>query len=327
VQGPIHGPIQGNVVFKPEKISIESAFSVAWAHTKRQFVPLLLVGAVSWVIPASFAFISFLMTLFIPKDQAIIKTLFGLVAGILSLVVNAILELGMINVYLRVLDGEEAKVADLFSASKQMFTYVMGNFCFNIMLFWGYLCFIVPGVLVSIAVQFYSYFIVDKEIGPIESIRASWIASRGARLNILLMVLLFHLLRGFGAMFFVIGAIPVNMVISLATADLYRQLLNNTAPDDFAGIEGLRFALPTQEEFEERHRLVKPWPSTQSRTQPSPSAASVHGIQNGLSEQSEQSEQSLPSEQAPDSDPEHELDKDIATGPDFGVNQQHGERQ
>ncbi|MDP3510173.1 MAG: hypothetical protein Q8T09_19530 [Candidatus Melainabacteria bacterium] len=323
----MQGPIQGNVVFKPEKISIESAFSVAWAHTKRQFVPLLLVGAVSWVIPAAFAFISFLMTLFIPKDQAIIKTLFGLVAGILSLVVNAILELGMINVYLRVLDGEEAKVADLFSASKQMFTYVMGNFCFNIMLFWGYLCFIVPGVLVSIAVQFYSYFIVDKEIGPIESIRASWIASRGARLNILLMVLLFHLLRGFGAMMFVIGAIPVNMVISLATADLYRQLVKNTAPDDFAGIEGLRFALPTQEEFEERHRLVKPWPSTQSPTQPSAAAPSVHGIQNGQSDQVEQREQSMPSEQAPDSDHEHELDKDSATGPDFGVNQQHGERQ
>ena len=32
--------------FKPEKISIESAFSVGWAHTKRQFVPLLLVMAV-----------------------------------------------------------------------------------------------------------------------------------------------------------------------------------------------------------------------------------------------------------------------------------------
>lgn len=267
----MQGPIQGNVVFKPEKFSIESAFSIGWAHTKRQFVPLLLVMAVSWVIPMAFALVSFLFGLVIPKDQAIIKLLYGFVAGVLSLAVNAILELGMINVYLRVLDGDEAKISDLFSATKQMFTCVMGNFCFNFLLFWGYLCFIVPGVIVSIAVQFYSYFIVDKEIGPIESIRASWIASRGARLNIFLMVVLFHVLRSFGTLMFFIGLIPVNMVISLATAEIYRQLLRNTEPNDFEGIEGLRFALPTQEEFEESHRLMKPLPYTQAPPQPSAS--------------------------------------------------------
>ena len=267
----MQGPIQGNVVFKPEKFSIESAFSIGWAHTKRQFVPLLLVMAVSWAIPMAFAVVSFLFALLIPKDQAVIKLLYSFVAGILSLAVNAILELGMINVYLRVLDGDEAKISDLFSATKQMFTYVMGNFCFNFLLFWGYLCFIVPGVIVSIAVQFYSYFIVDKEIGPIESIRASWIASRGARLNIFLMVVLFHVLRSFGILMFFIGLIPVNMVISLATAEIYRQLLRNTEPNDFEGIEGLRFALPTQEEFEESHRLVKPLPYTQPPVQPSAS--------------------------------------------------------
>ena len=267
----MQGPIQGNVVFKPEKFSIESAFSIGWAHTKRQFVPLLLVMAVSWAIPMAFAVVSFLFALLIPKDQAVIKLLYSFVAGILSLAVNAILELGMINVYLRVLDGDEAKISDLFSATKQMFTYVMGNFCFNFLLFWGYLCFIVPGVIVSIAVQFYSYFIVDKEIGPIESIRASWIASRGARLNIFLMVVLFHLLRGLGGLMFFIGLIPVNMVIGLATAEIYRQLLRNTEPNDFEGIEGLRFALPTQEEFEESHRLVKPLPYAQPPVQPSAS--------------------------------------------------------
>lgn len=316
MQGPIQGPIQGNVVFKPEKISIESAFSVGWAHTKRQFVPLLLVSVVSWVIPTAFFLISSLMGLFIPKDQAVIKLLYTVVSSVLSLAVNAILELGMINVYLRVLDGEEAKVADLFSATKQMFTYVMGNFCFNFMLFWGYIFFIVPGVIVSIAVQFYSYFIVDKEIGPIESIRASWIASRGDRLNIFLMVLLFHLLRGFGTMMFVIGVIPVNMIISLATADLYRQLLRNTAPDDFAGIEGLRFALPTQEEFEESHRLVKPihytQPSTSSPRQSNSAASSAP---------------TAPIAQAPDSVAESDSESDSDSEPDLAADQEPGEKQ
>jgi len=296
----VQGPIQGNVVFKPEKFSIESAFSIGWAHTKRQFVPLLLVMAVSWVIPMAFAFVSFLFALLIPKDQAVIKLLYSFVAGILSLAVNAILELGMINVYLRVLDGDEAKISDLFSATKQMFTYVMGNFCFNFLLFWGYLCFIVPGVIVSVAVQFYSYFIVDKEIGPIESIRASWIASRGARLNIFLMVVLFHVLRSFGTLMFFIGLIPVNMVISLATAEIYRQLLRNTEPNDFEGIEGLRFALPTQEEFEESHRLVKPQPYTQAPVQPSASTQ--------VQPPSEQSVQALETDSSSSSSPDSNSD-------------------
>ena len=235
---------------------------MAWHHTKRQFGPLLLVTAVAWVIPTTFAFFSFIFGLFIPKEQVFLQVIYGLVAGIISLVVNAILELGMINVQLRVIDGDEAKVSDLFSLSKLMFTYVMGNFCFNFMLFWGYLFFIVPGILISVVVQFYSYFIVDKEIGPIESIRASWIASRGTRLNIFLVVLLFHVLRFVGGLMFFIGLVPVNMLISLATTELYRQLVRNTEPDEFAGIEGLRFALPTQEEFEESHKLVRPVPNS-----------------------------------------------------------------
>ncbi|MFA6208935.1 MAG: hypothetical protein WCT03_11160 [Candidatus Obscuribacterales bacterium] len=268
----MQGPVQGNVVFKPEKVSIESAFSIGWAHTKRQFVPLLVVMAVSWAIPAAFFFVTFILGLFIPKDQAAIKLVYGFTTGVLSLVVNAILELGMINVQLRVLDGDDARVADLFSASKLMFTYVLGNFCFNFMLFWGYLLFIVPGIFVSTCVQFYSYFIVDKEIGPIEAIRASWIASRGARLNIFLMVVLFHVLRSVGMMMFFIGLIPVSMVISLATTELYRQLVKNTAPDDFAGIEGLNYSLPTQEEFELSHRLVKPLPTSMYSSSPAPVA-------------------------------------------------------
>jgi hypothetical protein len=266
----VQGPVQGSVVFKPEKISIESAFSIGWAHTKRQFVPLLLVTAVSWAVPAAVAFVFFIVGLFIPKDQAVLKTVYFFITGVVSLVVNAILELGMINVQLRVLDGDDARVADLFSASKLMFTYVLGNFCFNIMLFWGYLFFIVPGIFVSICVQFYSYFIVDKEIGPIEAIRASWIASRGARLNIFLTVVLFHVLRSFGTLMFFIGLVPVNMVISLATTELYRQLVKNTAPDDFAGIEGLHYSLPTQEEFELSHRLVKPLPTSMYSSSPAP---------------------------------------------------------
>ncbi len=241
------------IVFAPEKVSIEKALSVAWQCTKREFVPLLVVMLISWAIPLFVSLFFILVGFAIPKDQSILQICYGLITTLVSGLIGAVMELGMVNVQLKVLDGGSAKVSDLFSANQFFVKYALGSFSYNVLAFWGYIFLFIPGIIVNCFMQFYSYFIVDKALGPIESLRASWIASRGARINILLMVLIFHALRTVGTVLLFIGLIPAQMIISLATAELYRQLVKNTSPEDFVGIEGLRYSLPTQEDYDRGH--------------------------------------------------------------------------
>ncbi len=248
---------QPAVAFAPEKISIDKALTTGWQCTKREFVPLLLVLLVSWAIPGFVSLVFFIISFAIPNDQAILKFCYGFITFLVSTLVNAVMELGVINVQLKVLDGGSAKVSDLLSANHLFVKYALGSASFTILSCLGYLFLIIPGMIVNFFMQFYSYFIVDKSLGPIESLRASWIASRGARINILLMMLIFSALRAFGTMLLFIGLIPAHMIILLATTELYRQLVNNTSPEDLAGIEGMRYSMPSQEEFDRGHVIAQ----------------------------------------------------------------------
>lgn len=247
-----------NVVFTPEKVSIEKALSVGWQCTKREFVPLLVVMIVSWLIPLFLGFFFCLLGFAIPKDQPILAISFTLITSLVSALVAAVMDLGMINVLIKVLDGGTAKVSDLFSANHLFLKYVMGQFCFNFLMLWGFIFLIIPGLIVSLFMQFYTYFIVDKNLGPIEALRASWIVCRGGRINVVLLMLIFSAMRGLGAMLFIIGLVPVHMIVVLATTELYRQLLNNTSPEELAGIQGMLYSLPPQDDFNRGHVFTAP---------------------------------------------------------------------
>lgn len=244
------------ILVKTEKISIQDALSRGWQGTQQQFLPLLGVIVTAWAIPLTIGFVCFLLGLFIPKDQSFLDACWKGITGIICFIVGMLLEMGMIRVQLKVLDGFRPRVADLFEGNHNFVKFITSNVCYNFLTFWGYLMLFVPGLIISLSMQFAPYFIVDKEIGPIESLRASWIASRKARVNLFLVGLLFHFMQSLGFLVLFIGLIPINMIISLAKADLYKQLLEHTSPEELAGVEGLAGCLQDQEDFDRTHKIM-----------------------------------------------------------------------
>lgn len=215
-----------------EKFSIENSLSEGWECTKREFWPMLGVLAVAGILPTSLGLIFFLCSFLVPHSSSG-YVIWTIVAAAISGIVNIFVDMGLLNVQLKVVHGERARVADLFSRRGVVINYFLGSVLFNILKFGGLLCFIVPGVIVTVALPFYSFFIVDKGLGPVQALKASWVLTRGARLDYALAVILFHVMRSIASMLFFIGVIPAHMVVLFSTAYIYRQLLSRTPISEF----------------------------------------------------------------------------------------------
>ena len=69
------------------------------------------------------------------------------------------------------------------------------------------------------------YFVVDRGYGPVESLRASWEATKGQYRRLLLLILTTVLTLLAGVAAFIAGVVPAIIVIELAWAAGYRQLV------------------------------------------------------------------------------------------------------
>lgn len=218
------------------KFSLESSLSEGWQCTKREFWPMIGVLTVAGILPTTLAIITFLLSFTSHSDfQSYI--LWSLCCGFVSLIVNAFVEMGLLNVQLKVVHGEHARVSDLFSRRGVIINFLAGSFLYGLIKFFGLLFFIIPGLYVMVSLPFYSYFIVDKEMGPIQALKASWVATRGARLDYALTLIVFHFVKVLGSMVFLVGAIPANMVTMFGTAHIYRQLLSRSPVSEFEAME------------------------------------------------------------------------------------------
>lgn len=216
----------------PEKFSIEGSLSEGWECTKREFWPMLGVLILAGILPTSLAIISFLFSLLSKEDTGTFF-IWSLVCAGISAIVNVFVEMGLINVQLKVIYGEHARVGDLFSRRGVIINFFLGSLLFGLLKAIGFLCFIIPGIYVMVAFPFYSYFIVDKGMGPIQALKASWVATRGARLDYTLALIVFYFVKMIGGMILLVGAIPAHMIVLFGTAHIYRQLLSRTPVDEF----------------------------------------------------------------------------------------------
>ena len=92
----------------------------------------------------------------------------------------------------------------------------------------GLVLLIIPGIIAAIAFGFFQYVVVDKGVGPIESLKQSRTITRGARMKILLFALTSFGVTVLGFLFFIVGLLVAIPVTTLAGAWVYRQLERQT---------------------------------------------------------------------------------------------------
>jgi len=199
-----------------KKFSIKEALSFGWGIMKSNFwffVGLLLI---IWSISLIYSLVNNQI-----KEQSVLS----IIVGLAFFVLNIIVTMGAIKIALKFHDGQKGKIADLFSCFYLFFKYVLGSVIYGLIVLAGLILLIIPGIIWAIKFQFFGYFIVDKELGPIESLKQSAKITKDAKWTLFLFGLLSGLINFLGALLLLVGLFATIPTTMMAKAFVYRKLL------------------------------------------------------------------------------------------------------
>ncbi len=148
----------------------------------------------------------------------------SLLFGLLEFIANLVISMGVINIGLKLVDGEKAKYKDLFYY-KPILNYFLASIAQGFIVIAGFILLIIPGVIFAVRLQYINYLIVDKNAGPIEAIKKSWNITRGSTWNLFFLGILLFLINILGVLCLLVGLFVTVPLSLLANTFVYRKLL------------------------------------------------------------------------------------------------------
>lgn len=216
-----------------DTFSIKEAFSIGWNIFEEN--PWRLVGILSLAIVAGIVGMALEHIPFI-----------GVIASIL---LSVIVSMGILGVYLQAHDKKAFKCKDVFNHMGKLLVYLVAKAFIVLIVFGGSVLLIVPGIIAGIALTFVPMLIIDKNMGIVESVKASWAITNGHKAKLLLFSIVVMAVNIIGLLTLVVGLVITIPVTYLASIHVYRSLLAQaevagtlpvkrlqTVPKVFAGI-------------------------------------------------------------------------------------------
>lgn len=200
-----------------KSFSISSAIGYGWKTVTKKlgfFIVLLLIIFVVTGIP------SFLAAIFdADKNEGI-----GFIIRIVGWVIQLTVSLGVVHVALKIYDKKKATFSDLFQKIHLIIPYFIASFIYGLIVVVGLILLIVPGIIWGIKYRYFIYFMVDKNLGPIDALKASSKLTQGVKWNLFFFGLALILVNIIGFICLIVGlfiTIPLSM---MAEAYVYRKL-------------------------------------------------------------------------------------------------------
>ena len=148
--------------------------------------------------------------------------------AIILWVVGMIMQLGWIKINLLLSRDREPAVSELFSNGPFFITYLLAYICYGLAVIGGFILLVIPGIIFSIMLGLYPYFIVDRDMGPLEALKASRVITKGVRWQLFLFGLLLTLFNIAGLLCLLVGLVFTIPVSGVAMAYVYDQLLKQS---------------------------------------------------------------------------------------------------
>lgn len=201
---------------KTNSFSVSEALSFGWEKVKANFLFLILLMIVSFVGPNLLYMIKGMLGL----DSAFYNLAFSLASWILSIIIS----MGVLKIYLKVVDGQPFKLEDILSTAHLWLKYLIGSLLYGIIIMIGLLLLVVPGIIFAIKYQYLIYLVVDEELGPLEALGKSGRITSGNKFNLFVWGLVMVLVNVVGALAFFVGLFVTIPLTSVASAYIYRKL-------------------------------------------------------------------------------------------------------
>jgi uncharacterized membrane protein len=167
----------------------------------------------------------FIVALLIVCAISMLPVLFeSFVAGIVSWVLGMVVTLGIMRMSLKFVDGGRGELINLFENIPLIMSYLLASIVVGIVAMLGFILLIIPGIIFSVRLQLYGWAIVDRELGPFNSISESWEITRGAFWKLIGLWFVLAGINILGLLAIGIGLLITIPMSIVASAHVYRQL-------------------------------------------------------------------------------------------------------
>ena len=205
----------------PFAFSARAALRFGWQALKRDPV-LAIVGM--FIVPVCIQMVFEVFNGLVPEELWPVTGILAAIALILELAVT----LGIAGICLKICDGRPTGFNDLHAHIPQTLTYLISSIFFGVLCLGGFIFFIVPGILLSLWLQFYGFVIVDEKVGPVAALKKSYAAANGRLWRIFTFSCLLAGYNFLGLLLCGMGLLITVPVSFIAWAYLYRSLQGRT---------------------------------------------------------------------------------------------------
>lgn len=137
-------------------------------------------------------------------------------------------KMGFVNSALILTKGQKPSFDQFYVNWRLLLSWIIAGFLFGIMFVLGLALLIIPGLIVWAAFGFYQFFILDKNLGPMEALKKSAEATYGIRKHVLLFFIVCLGIMILGFLCFGIGILIAEPVTLIAMAVVYDKLTGQT---------------------------------------------------------------------------------------------------
>ncbi|MCU1371701.1 MAG: hypothetical protein JWO77_2895 [Ilumatobacteraceae bacterium] len=155
-----------------------------------------------------------------------VDSIFGsLIFTFLQLVVSSAVSIVLIRAVLMVVDGKQIDTAELFKTDN-LGPYIIGSILVALGATIGFILCIIPGVIFLFLSYFWNFYVVDKNMEPVEAIKASIELIRNNVGTVLVWAIVAVILTFVGFALCCVGYLVAAPVVFIGNAYLYRRLNN-----------------------------------------------------------------------------------------------------
>ena len=138
--------------------------------------------------------------------------------------VTMLMNIGYIKMTLLMSRDQKPRLSELFTNVDYLIAYILGTLCYTAAFMGGLILLIVPGIIFSVMCQLYTFLIIDQGLGPIESLKRSAQLTKGSRMNLFVLGMLYILIDIAGALCLLVGLIWSVPTTSIAMAYVFDRL-------------------------------------------------------------------------------------------------------
>ena len=194
-------------------VRIKESIVYGWEQTKKQFWLVVGITVASIAIPTIIQNIG-------QGENGDPNSFFML----LSFLVGVLLTAGVTRMVLNIVESKPIQASLLWTEHKHYLPLLLGTVLNSLAVAIAFLALVIPGIIVGIRLSMFKYYIIEKNMSAIDSLKASWELTRGHTFDLFLFALarMGVVILGLIALF--VGVLVAVPVVEIAKAKVYKEL-------------------------------------------------------------------------------------------------------